>query len=74
MYQGIDTAAHISAAAAIKLKAEGIAFAGRYLVPPGMNKELTAAEARDLRRRARDPALLGDRRRASEARRADRRE
>ena len=48
MYQGIDTAARISEAAAIKLKAEGIAFAGRYLVPPGMSKELTAAEARDL--------------------------
>ena len=47
-YRGIDTAAKISAAAAIKIKAEGIAFVGRYLVPPGMSKELTAAEARNL--------------------------
>jgi len=48
MYQGIDTAARISADAAAKLKAEGISFAGRYLVPPGMSKDLTATEARDL--------------------------
>ena len=42
-YRGIDTAAKISAAAAKELKAAGISFAGRYLVPPGMSKELTAA-------------------------------
>ena len=47
-YRGIDTAAKISAAAAKELKAEGISFAGRYLVPPGMSKELTAAEAQGL--------------------------
>lgn len=47
-YKGIDTAAKISAAAAKKLKAAGISFAGRYLVPPGMSKELTAAEAQGL--------------------------
>ena len=47
-YKGIDTAAHISADAAKKLKALGVSFAGRYLVPPGMGKELTADEARTL--------------------------
>lgn len=48
-YQGIDTAARISADAAKKLAALGISFAGRYLVPPGMHKELTAEEAQGLR-------------------------
>ena len=48
-YKGIDTAARISADAAKKLKALGVSFAGRYLVPPGMNKELTAKEAKGLR-------------------------
>ncbi len=47
-YKGIDTAARISASAAKKLKALGVSFAGRYLVPPGMNKELTAEEAKGL--------------------------
>lgn len=47
-YKGIDTAARISADAAKKLKALGVSFAGRYLVPPGMNKELTAEEAKSL--------------------------
>ena len=31
-YKGIDTAAHISAAAAIKLKAEGIAFMRYFFI------------------------------------------
>ena len=48
-YKGIDTAASISADAAKKLTALGVSFAGRYLVPPGMNKELTAEEAKGLR-------------------------
>lgn len=48
-YKGIDTAAKISASAAKKLKELGISFAGRYLVPPGMHKELTAEEAKGLR-------------------------
>lgn len=48
-YKGIDTAAKISASAAKKLKALGVSFAGRYLVPPGMHKELTAEEAKGLR-------------------------
>lgn len=47
-YKGIDTAAKISASAAKKLKELGISFAGRYLVPPGMHKELTAEEAKGL--------------------------
>lgn len=47
-YKGIDTAAKISAAAAKELKAAGISFAGRYLVPLGMNKDITAEEARGL--------------------------
>lgn len=47
-YKGIDTAAHISVDAAKKLKELGISFAGRYLVPPGMHKELTAEEAKGL--------------------------
>ena len=47
-YKGIDTAAKISADAAKKLKELGISFVGRYLVPPGMNKEITAAEAKGL--------------------------
>lgn len=47
-YKGIDTAAKISASAAKKLKELGISFAGRYLVPPGMQKNITAEEARGL--------------------------
>lgn len=47
-YKGIDTAARISADAAKRLKALGVSFAGRYLVPPGMDKELTAEEAKGL--------------------------
>lgn len=47
-YKGIDTAAHISADAAKKLKALGVSFAGRYLVPAGMGKDITAEEAKGL--------------------------
>ena len=47
-YKGIDTAAHISAAAAKTLKALGVSFAGRYLVPAGMGKDITAEEAKGL--------------------------
>lgn len=47
-YKGVDTAATISPDAAKKLKKLGISFAGRYLVPPGMTKDLTADEARGL--------------------------
>lgn len=48
-YQGIDTAARISAAQAEKIKAQGISFVGRYLVPDSYGKALTANEARILR-------------------------
>ncbi len=47
-YLGVDTAATISAAAAKKLKAEGVSFVGRYLVPEGMWKDLKADEAKAL--------------------------
>lgn len=47
-YKGIDTAAKIRRDAAKTLKALGVSFAGRYLVPAGMNKELTAEEAKGL--------------------------
>lgn len=43
-YLGIDCAATISASAAKVLKANGISFAGRYLVPQGMYKDLKASE------------------------------
>lgn len=51
-YQGIDTAAKISARAAKTLRSEGISFAARYLVPNTGGtawKALTAAEAKDIR-------------------------
>ena len=47
-YLGVDTAATVSAEAARKLKAEGVSFVGRYLVPPGMWKDLKADEIRGL--------------------------
>ena len=49
MYLGIDTAARISAAQAKKLRENGVSFVGRYMVPPGMNKDLTADEITGLR-------------------------
>ena len=49
MYQGIDTAARITAAQAAKIRAEGVSFVGRYLVPETYGKALTAKEAAILR-------------------------
>lgn len=46
IYQGIDTAARITAAQAAKLRENGVEFVARYLAP---GKELTAAEAKILR-------------------------
>lgn len=48
-YEGIDTAGHITAKKAQILRAEGISFVARYLVPPDMWKSLTAQEAADIR-------------------------
>lgn len=47
-YKGIDTAAKIRRDAAKTLKALGVSFAGHYLVPAGMGKDITAEEARGL--------------------------
>lgn len=47
-YLGVDTAARLSAAAAKTLKANGVSFVGRYLVPPGMYKDITADEIKIL--------------------------
>ena len=44
MIRGIDTATRLSAAKCKELKANGIEFVGRYLVPSGW-KALTRAEA-----------------------------
>ena len=49
MYLGVDTAARISAAQAKLLKQNGVSFVGRYLVPAGMGKDLTADEIAGLR-------------------------
>ena len=49
MYQGIDTAAKISANQANTLIDNGISFVGRYLVSQSMSKALTATEATALR-------------------------
>jgi len=49
MYQGIDTSARITAAQAAKLRDQGVSFVGRYLVPAGMGKEITASEAQTIR-------------------------
>ena len=46
---GVDTAARISAAQAKLLKQNGVSFVGRYLVPAGMGKDLTADEIAGLR-------------------------
>ena len=48
-YQGIDTAARISAAQAKILRDNGVSFVGRYLVPEAYSKALTANEAQSLR-------------------------
>lgn len=52
IYDGIDTAAKISARAAKTLRDEGVSFAARYLVPDSGStawKALTASEAKGLR-------------------------
>lgn len=48
-YQGIDTAARITAAQAKKLKENGVSFVGRYLVPQIYSKAVTAQEIEALR-------------------------
>ena len=48
-YQGIDTAARLTAAQCGILRSEGVSFAARYLVPETMWKALTAREASDIR-------------------------
>ena len=48
-YQGIDTAARITAAQARKLRESGVSFVGRYLIPPGYISALTPQEIADLR-------------------------
>ena len=48
-YQGIDTAARISAAQAAKIKAAGVSFVGRYLIPDSYSNALTEKEAKLLR-------------------------
>jgi len=45
MITGIDTAARITAAQAEKIKAQGLSFVGRYIVPTMYSKSLTADEA-----------------------------
>ena len=47
-YLGIDSAATISASAAKILRENGISFVGRYLVPAGMGKNLTASEIQSI--------------------------
>lgn len=47
-YLGVDSAASISASAAKILRENGISFVGRYLVPPGMHKDLKAEEIKAI--------------------------
>lgn len=47
-YLGIDTVHRFTAADAKKAAENGVSFVGRYLVPAGMNKELTKDEAANL--------------------------
>lgn len=49
MYQGIDTAARITAAQAAKLRQNGVSFACRYIGPEAWGKTITAEEIRTLR-------------------------
>lgn len=44
-YQGIDTAARITAAQARKMRENGVRFAGRYLGPESWGKTITKSEA-----------------------------
>lgn len=48
-YQGIDTAARITAPQAAKLRANGVSFAVRYIGPESWGKTITAEEIRTLR-------------------------
>ncbi len=48
-YEGIDTAARLTAEQAKILRSEGVSFAARYLVPEKYGKALTAQEAAALR-------------------------
>jgi len=47
-YQGIDTAARITAAQAKKMRENGVRFAGRYLGPVSWGKTITKTEADTL--------------------------
>ena len=47
-YLGVDSSASINPSAAKILRENGISFVGRYLVPPGMGKDLTAAEIKNI--------------------------
>ena len=47
-FLGIDTAARITAKQAEKLREQGVSFVGRYLVPAGMGKDITAQEIKIL--------------------------
>lgn len=49
MYQGIDTAARITAAQAAKLSQNGVSFVCRYIGPESWGKTVTAEEIRTLR-------------------------
>ncbi|MBR2582886.1 MAG: DUF1906 domain-containing protein [Oscillospiraceae bacterium] len=48
-YQGVDTAARLTAGQAKILRENGISFVARYLVPETLWKALTAQEAADIR-------------------------
>lgn len=48
MPRGIDCVTRLTPKAAAKAKTLGFDFVGRYLVPPGMYKELTRQEAEDI--------------------------
>lgn len=49
MHQGIDTAAHITATQAAKLRANGVSFVCRYIGPEAWGKTLTMTEIKTLR-------------------------
>lgn len=49
MVTGIDTAARLTAEHAAKIKAQGLSFVGRYLIPESNSNAITAKEADALR-------------------------
>ena len=49
MITGVDTAARLTAEHAAKIKAQGLSFVGRYLIPERYGNALTAKEAQALR-------------------------